>query len=272
MTTVSPAATPRSSTVTSPATPADDHRARLGRAVRLHDEDEGPLLSLDDRGRWDDERVALREEREHDVHELARPERAILVLEPRLEEDGSRERVHGVVDEAEHAARRIGDAARAAGADVHRQGGAAVLPEQREVHDRHGEADEDRVDLVDRDERLSARLHEIPLLHEQAAGAAGDRRADGRELQVEPRGLDVRAVRRERGAVGLGGGLRLLVLLGGDVLLRDERLVALEVGLGVGELRLVAGEDPERLVEHRLIGARVDLEEELAGGARRRLP
>ena len=66
---------------------------------------------------------------------------------------------------------------------------------------RHGEAHQDRLDLVDGHQRRRVGgAHQVALAHPQAAGAPRDRRADRGVLQVEPRLVHRRLARRERGA------------------------------------------------------------------------
>ena len=60
---------------------------------------------------------------------------------------------------------------------------------------RHREADEDRLDLRDGDERgVLAGLDEVAEVDEPGAGAPVDRRADVGVLQVEVGGVDLRLV------------------------------------------------------------------------------
>ena len=104
------------------------------------------------------------------------------------------------------------------------------------------------MDLIDHDQRRALRLHEIPFPHEYAAGAPRDRCANDAIRQIELRGLDRRLVssngrrrgfRRRGGLVGLG--LR-------DVVFLHQREIPIGVSLRVVRLRLIAGQDAERLV------------------------
>ena len=130
----------------------------------------------------------------------------------------------------------------------------------------HRKANVNRVDLVDDDERRSRpRLHKVPLLHQQAARLARNRRPDGRVVEVE---LDV----GQRGAVGFNHLLlrdgvrgRLVGLRLGDEILEHERRIPLRVAARVLGLRLIARQHGARLVERGLERPWVDLEQELAG-------
>ena len=55
-----------------------------------------------------------------------------------------------------------------------------------------------------------------------------------------------------------------VVLLAGDRILRDQRLVALQVDLGVLEQRLVLGQRALRLLQRHVVGPRIDHREEVA--------
>src|SRR4029450_77069 len=76
----------------------DDDGPRLDRRVRLDDEDVGALLTGLDRRRGRDDRIGLDGQRHSHVHELTGPETPLLVGKPRLETNGARGRVNGVVD------------------------------------------------------------------------------------------------------------------------------------------------------------------------------
>jgi len=148
-------------------------------------------------------------------------------------------------------------------AGPHRERVGHVLADPRQVRGRHREAHQRRVDPVDDDERVAVRLDQVPLAHEQASGAARDRRADRRVLEIETRAIDRRPIgldgRPQRGRVRAD----LVVLLGRHVLLRHELLVALRLLLGVRELGLITLEHGLRLIQRGSKRARVDLEEHL---------
>jgi hypothetical protein len=96
-------------------------------------------------------------------------------------------------------------------------------------------------------------------------GDAVDRRREPCIAELDPRAFDLRLIRLHG-----RGGLRHLVLLRLDRLLRDEafrkqRQVPLQDLLRVGELRLIASFVGDRLVDLRLIRARIDLRHQIAG-------
>ncbi len=63
-----------------------------------------------------------------------------------------------------------------------------VILDERQIRGRDGEAHQDGPELVDRDQWLGGvGPDQIPLPHEQTAGAARDRGPDGGVLEVEPR-------------------------------------------------------------------------------------
>ena len=89
-------------------------------------------------------------------------------------------------------------------------------------------------------------------------------RADGRVVQLRPRGVDRRGVGGDRGGeLQHQGILRVELLLGGEVLL-GERSVAGEIELGVGEIGLVLRLFGDRLVERGLKRPGVDLGQKIA--------
>ncbi len=129
---------------------------------------------------------------------------------------------------------------------------------------RHREADPDRVHLLDDDERGVVGLHDVAGVDAEAAGAAGERRADRAVAEIEIRALDGGAIGGHRG--GERGGVRApgFVVFGGDVLLLRQVGVAGGVGGGVVGQRLVACELRLGGVEGCPEGARVDREEQVA--------
>ena len=130
---------------------------------------------------------------------------------------------------------------------------------------RLGEDDGDRLQLRDRDDAgLLPGVDEIALVDEAEAGAARDRGADGRIVELRPRGVDRRGVGGDRGGeLQHQRVLRVELLLGGEVLL-GERGVAGEVELGVGEVGLVLRFLGDGLVERGLERPRVDLGQKIA--------
>ena len=131
-----------------------------------------------------------------------------------------------------------------------------------------GELEADRIDRHDGGEQRraagSAAGDEIAGRHAAVADAAGDRRAQLGELQIElglaHRGLVGRDRRR-------GAALRLRALIEGllgDGAVAHELLGALEVGFGEGEIGLGLREIGARLVERVLERPLVDGEQQIA--------
>ena len=99
----------------------------------------------------------------------------------------------------------------------------------------------DRRDLVDDDERrLIVGADQIAGVDHQRAGSAGDRRADGRVLQLHFRVLDGGAIGGDVGFERRRGRARGVALLARDDAALDELLGALHDRLGVRGLRGVA--------------------------------
>src|SRR4030095_13457745 len=109
-----------------------------------------------------------------------------------------------------------------------------------------------------RQERDVVGLAAVADLDHQAPRPTVDRRADRAVAHVQARALDRRLVGADGRGDRRGVGLDAVVLLLGDVVLLDQVLVALHVGVGVGQLRVVAGQRRRGLGERRLIGTRVD--------------
>ena len=123
----------------------------------------------------------------------------------------------------------------------------------------------DRLQLRDRDDAvLACRSDDVALVGEAEADPAAERRLDigVAELRlgvlVHIIGLDQRGLRDDGRLLGVE------LLFGGEILLR-QRLVALQVELGVVErgfvLRLLGND----LIERGLIGPRVDLRQQITG-------
>ena len=135
-----------------------------------------------------------------------------------------------------------------------------------EVFLRHGEAYEDRPDLVDHHERICrVRPHQVAFPDQQPPGPSRDRGADRRPLKVE---LGVRnrgGVGADRGLEGFAGGSFRFIVRLGHIVLSHELCVTGRIRHRTLRLRLVPGEHRLRLLECRLERAGVDLEQELSG-------
>ena len=109
------------------------------------------------------------------------------------------------------------------------------------------------------------RLQQIADVHLPQPHQAGHRRGDAAIAQVQLRRLDR----------GLIGGHRGLILrhrrdlrgigLVGDGFLRQQRLVALQIDLGIGQQRLIALELALRLIQRGLEWTRIDQRQQVAG-------
>lgn len=125
-------------------------------------------------------------------------------------------------------------------------------------------------DRIDRNHGRKQRLpacsgagHEIARRHAAVADAAGNRRAQLGEFEIEFVGL-YRGFRRLQRGIRRALGLHALVIKRlRDGLLRDQRLRAREIGIREIGLRLRAGEIGTRLIECGLERALVEREEQV---------
>ena len=174
--------------------------AELDGLIRLHDEDERPLLAGLHRRCRHHGGVLLRRELHRDVDELPRPEPAIGVGKRALDLDRAGRGVHGVVHERNPSGSRRGVVVGRAGQHAQRAA-RHVAFELGEARLGNRERDLHRHDLIDHDERrVVVGAHEVALVHHQRAGAAGDRRLDGGVFELHLGVL-------ERGAIGGHGGV-----------------------------------------------------------------
>ena len=130
---------------------------------------------------------------------------------------------------------------------------------------RRGEDHGDRLQLRDRDDPgLLGRRDEIALVDEPEAGAPRYRRADRRVIELHRGRVDRRRIGCDlRDELRNQRILRIELLLGRETLL-GQRRIALQVEPGVGEIGLVLGLLRFGLVERRLVGARIDLGDQIA--------
>ena len=131
---------------------------------------------------------------------------------------------------------------------------------------RNRERDRDRRDLIDHDERrLVVGANQVALVHHQRAGASGDRRGDGRVLQLHLRVLHRRFVGIHGRISAATVGLRRIHLLAR----RDAALRQLLEPLGllrrVGGLREIAIEVGLRLLQRRFERTPIEREQDLPG-------
>ncbi len=131
---------------------------------------------------------------------------------------------------------------------------------------RHREADENRLQLRDRDEAgRVGRPHHVAGIDQPHAEPAVDRGADIGKAEIEPGILDLRLIGLDRGLQLLHQ--RLLLVIGLPRLGpgREELAPAGEIGLRADELRLVLLLRRHRLVERGLERAGIDLDQRRAG-------
>ncbi len=196
-------------------------------------------------------------------HRQPWPERIVLVVELRLEPDRAGGEIDLIVADRQAPGREL-VALRVHDRHFGRAGG-QLLVDARHIFLRLGEDDGDRLQLRDRDDAgLLPGVDEIALVDEAEPGAARDRGADGRIVELRPRGVDRRGVGGDRGGeLQHHGVLRVELLLGGEVLL-GERGEASEIELRVGEIGLVLRFLGDGLVERGLKRSRVDLGQKIA--------
>ncbi len=118
----------------------------------------------------------------------------------------------------------------------------------------HGEADGDRIDLVDQHQAVGVRrAHQIARIHPAGPGASGQRRRDAGVVELDARGLDLglvgldrRLQHRHLGALGIqglavDGAVARQFDVAGEVLagIVQLRLVARPLGQGLGQLGLL---------------------------------
>src|SRR5829696_3896064 len=116
--------------------------------------------------------------------------------------------------------------------------------DERQVCGRHCKAYLDRTQLIDLYQRIRrVRAHQVALSYEETPGAPRDGSADGGVLEVESSLFDRCLACRQRSLGSCGVGSNLLILLGGDVLLLHQRLIALCLLCCVRRLGAVAVED-----------------------------
>ncbi len=108
-------------------------------------------------------------------------------------------------------------------------------------------------------------MHQIALVHQPDTGAPIDRGGDRCVAQLRSRSVDQRLILRHlRFELGHHRLLRV-GLLGGGVGRRGQLGVARQVDAGVGQIGLVLRLLRHRLIDGRLIGARVDARQHVTG-------
>ncbi len=235
-------------------------------AVGADHVDEGALrAALDGRARQD-HLVVQRVDAHAHVDELVGEQRRVLVGELRAQLDGAGGVVDGVVHRHQRA---VGEqVGLAAVPGLHRQLVAGLQPGHHLGQGVFGQGvdDGDRVDLRDDDDAGGVRrVDDVARVHLAQADAARHRRCDARVRQLHPGVVGVALVELDRALVlAHQRGLRVHLLLG-DGVLRHQGLVALQIQPGVLQQRGVARELALGLGELGLVGAGVDLGQQVAG-------
>ena len=206
-------------------------------------------------------------EQQPHADEFARPQPMRFVGKLRLELDRAGRLQDLVVDEVERALIQLDLVVLAIGENRERRLGLhLLLLDLRQVRLRQREYHRDRLDLRDDHEAVGVgRMDDVAHVDLTDADDAVDRRRQARVAELHVGGIDQRLI-------GFDGGLQLrhLRLLGVDQLRRGiallrQRGVAVEIGQGIRELRLIAIAVRRQLVDLGLIGTRVDLREQVAG-------
>ena len=244
---------------------AELHRGHRDGLVLLDQEDECARRAALDGGRRDQRRVLMRFDHHAHVDELVRKQRAVGVGKFGLDLDRPGGRVDLIVDRQQPAGREPGLAAAIECIDCDRLCTLHALDDARHIVLRHRIDDGDRLHLSDRHQSVAvAGMDDISRIDLPQSDPAADRRDDARIGELQPGIVD-------RALVGLDGPLKLanqrrlrVDLLLGDRILREQRLVALEIDLRVFQLRLVARHLSVRLRQHHFERPRIDLREQVA--------
>jgi hypothetical protein len=140
-----------------------------------------------------------------------------------------------------------------------------LLLDLRQISLGQGEDHRDRLELRHHDQAVGiGRMNDVADIELLDSGHAVDRGGDARVAELHLCALDDGLVRLDGGSELIHLGLLRVDQLRRGEALRQERQVALKIGLCVGELRLIAIAVRGRLVELRLVGAWVDLRQKIA--------
>ena len=241
----------------------DLHLTHLRAVLIVDDKDVEPVLAMLHHLAGDNQDVLLHAELQSRRYRQPWPERIVLVVELRLEPNCPRGEIDLIVADRQAPGRKL-VALRVHDRHFGRAGG-QLLIDARHIFLRLGEDHGDRLQLRDRDDPgLLPGVDEIALVDEAESRAARDRGADGRIVELRPRGVDCRRVGGDRrGELQHHGVLRVELLLGGEVLL-GERGEASEIELRIGEIGLVLRFLGDGLLERGLKRSGVDLGQEIA--------
>src|SRR2546426_930007 len=240
------------------------HRLRRGGAVVVDDEHVCALLTLHDRLTGHDDGVILNAQNECDGDVLAGPERAVAIGKAGLQQHGAGGRVDLVVDKGKDAVQGRRRIARRQGDHCELLTGA--LAQRRQARRRHREAHEHGAQLHNRDERVTARTHEIAFPQEQPSRASADGRAHGRVLEIETSNRGRRGVGADGCSGRVGGRLPCLVVFLGHRVGCRQRLIARRFTRRACRGGHVAEQRAFRLLQGGTVWTGIDLEQDLSGG------
>src|SRR5882672_983586 len=234
-------------------------RAQGDGAVVLEHIHEGSLCAaLYRRGR-NQSRAAERVEQQAHVDELVGEEIAVLVRKLGFQLDRPRGRIDLVVDGEQLSGGEPIFLLAVVGLDGKGHPGTQALEHLGQAVLRDGEHHGDRLELGDDDQAVGvARPDDVARIDEAQAQAAPDRRSDGGVDELQLRIVDLALVEFHRALVLAHQRLLGVDLLLGDRILRVQAAVALDVDARVREQRLVARHLALGLGELRLISPRID--------------
>ena len=237
----------------------DGDRPDLRSSIRSDDPDVGAIRTLLNCRRGNRQAIVPRGQKQSRIDELAWPEPTL-----RIGEVGAQLNCAGglndlIVDEDELALVELGLVILAVGVD-RKRAFRHLLLDLGECFLREREDHRDRLNLRDIDKAVRiSRMNDVADIDLANAGDAIDRRGELGVAQIDAGRIDQRFVRFDRGLQ-----LAELSLLRFDQLGRRKPLcpklgVAIEIGLRIDQLGLIALAVGDRLVELCLIGARINL-------------
>ena len=195
-----------------------------------------------------------------DVHELGGKQLVVFIAE----QGAQLHRTGGGIHHRIHGRQGAGGdlVGLAAVIDIHRQGGAAVHPRHHLADTVFGNGEQHRhgLQLGDHDDAAGlAGRDQIAHIHQMDAGTARHRRDDIGVSQIDAGGFHIRLVGDQNAFRGFHQRGLVGHLLLRDGVLRQQRLIARQVHLGIGQGGAVARQLAANLIQRRLIGARIDL-------------
>ena len=225
----------------------------------------GTLAAPQDAGAWRNDDVLAIVDVHHDIHELVGEQLGVGVRELCLQVDGSGAGVDLAVHRQQTAVIEQGGAAAIEGFHG-RSGALAQTPQHRGQvvlrkgkHDGHGTHARHH-----RQCRAAIGLHDVARIHQAQADTAVDRRDNAAEVDVDLGRFHLCLIDTDQSFILLDNPLLVFGLLPRDRTLLDQIGVALQVHARFLERRLVLGKLAPRLRQCRLVGSRIDLDQEVA--------